>query len=81
MLDKMVKIDDDGCIDCHTNISHLSSQAKRCRSCALKHRTRKGAKAYHIRKLKARKVVPTMLVINYLKELHINIEWEYLITG
>jgi len=74
------KINDGGCIDCHTDITFLSSQAKRCRPCALKDRTRKGAKAYHIRKLKARKVIPVMLHINYLKELHINIQWEYLIT-
>jgi len=69
-----------GCVDCHTDISFMSSQAQRCRSCSLKHRTQKGAKAYHIRKLKSRKVVPVMLHINYLRELHINMEWEYLIT-
>jgi len=64
-----------GCLDCNTDISLLSSQAKRCRPCALKHRIKKSAKAYHIRKLKSRKIVPTMFFTNYLTQLHINIEW------
>jgi len=79
MLNKMAKING-GCIDCHTDITLLSPIAKRCRPCALKIKVRQQIRAYHVRKLKATRAVPTMLYYKYLTALHINIDWEYLIT-
>ncbi len=76
MLNKI----DYGCIDCHTDISLLSPIAKRCYKCARKVKVKQQVRAYHVRKLKATKAVPTMLYYKYLTALHINIDWEYLIT-